>query len=92
MIAARNESEAEPSIQPPEELDFYKSVYQTVEKIQNGEIDRAPFKGATHYYLHRHFDTYKDHPWGKSAKKIETIGGDCLGIYKVDEGFLDAPF
>lgn len=77
---------------PPEELDFYRNVYQTVEKIQSGEIDRKPYQGATHYYLHRHFDKYQDHPWGKSAKKIETIGGDCLGLYKVDEGFLDAAF
>jgi hypothetical protein len=76
----------------PGEVDpaLYEKVTATLARVQNGETSGADYSKATHYYLHRHFGSYKDHPWGRKAKVV--ADDECLGVYDLDKGFLDARF
>lgn len=76
----------------PTDQAFYRSVYETVVKMNNGELKNAKYASGTHYYLHHHFKRFQDQPWGRNAKLVVHLGGNCLGIYSLDKGFLEAPY
>ncbi len=76
----------------PTDQAFYRAVYETVVKMNNGELKNGKYASATHYYLHHHFEKFQDQPWGRKAKLVAHLGGNCLGIYSLDKGFLEAPY
>jgi hypothetical protein len=76
----------------PTDQAFYRTVYMTVVQMNNGELKNRKYASATHYYLHNHFEKFQDQPWGREAKLVANLGGNCVGVYSLDKGFLHAPY
>lgn len=78
----------------PTKNQFDENLYAQSKALVKSPAIKNLYPEATHYYLHQHFGSYTNQPWGSKAvlkKALGTKAGQvCLGIYRETKSYLNA--